>query len=185
MGLRPVRPGETVLLQGTGGVAIFALQIAKAAGAYVFATTSSDAKAVALTRLGADAVINYRTTPDWGGVALNLTKGRGVDRIVEIGGPSTFAASLKAIRIGGRISVVGFSAGPDGMISPLSLIGRGLGIDTIAVGSREDFEAFMRLVTVHRLRPVIDRVFEFEEACKAFEYFATKQHVGKIVVRCR
>ncbi|MET0987359.1 MAG: NAD(P)-dependent alcohol dehydrogenase [Steroidobacteraceae bacterium] len=180
----PVAPGETVLIQGTGGVALFALQFAKAFGARVIATTSSDAKAKRLLTLGADDVVNYVEVLDWDQKVIALSGGVGVDRVVETGGPTTLSRSLAALRVGGQLSLVGFSGGAGPSLDPLTLLGRGLRIETIAVGSRNDYEAMNRAITAHRMRPpVIDRVFEFDQAREALAHLAARRHVGKIVIR--
>jgi NADPH:quinone reductase-like Zn-dependent oxidoreductase len=180
----PILPGETVLVQGTGGVALFALQFAKAFGAKVVATTSSPEKAEKLRALGADEVIDYVAVPDWHERARAFTGGVGVDRVVETGGPTTLARSLAALRVGGQLSFVGFSGGPVGPgLDPLSLLGRALRIEGIAVGSRNDYEAMNRLIEAHGIRPVIDRVFPFTEAPAALAHLAARKHIGKIVIR--
>ena len=179
----PIGAADTVLVQGTGGVSIFALQFAKAMGARVIATTSSSEKADFLKSLGADHVIDYVAAPDWDQAAIAATRGLGVDLVVETGGPTTIGRSIAALRIGGRLALVGFSGGPGPALDPLSLIGRGIGIQTISVGSRADFEDMNRLIEAHAIRPVIDRVFPFEEAREALEHLAARQHRGKIVIR--
>jgi len=179
----PIGPGETVLVQGSGGVALFGLQLAKAMGARVIALTSSEAKAQRLRALGADEVINYRSVPDWDQVARSLTGNQGVDRVIETGGPATIAKSLSSLRIGGQISLIGFSGGMQGAsLDPVSLIGRAIRIETIAVGSRMHFEDMNRLIAAARIRPVVDRVFPFDEAAKALVYLESRRHIGKIVI---
>ncbi len=182
-GHRRVTAGDTVLTQGSGGVAIFALQFARLLGARVIATTSSAAKAERLKGLGAAAVINYVDTPDWHEKAVELTDGRGVDCVVEIGGPGTLAQSIKCLAVGGHISLIGSSLSRPGiMLDPLLLGGRGMTLGAISVGSRADFEAMNRAVALHRLRPVIDRVFPFAEAQEAYRYFESRAHFGKVVI---
>jgi NADPH:quinone reductase-like Zn-dependent oxidoreductase len=183
-------PGDTVLVQGTGGVSLFALQIARLLGARVIVTSSSDEKlerACSLGALGAtDALndrINYRTTPDWGVKAKELTGGRGVDHVVEVGGAGTLEQSLRAVRFGGRISLIGVLAGGKAEI-PLALIFmQKVSVQGIMVGDRDSFEAMNRAFELHRLKPVIDRTFAFEEAPAAFEHMKSGRHFGKICVR--
>jgi NADPH:quinone reductase-like Zn-dependent oxidoreductase len=181
-----LRPGETVLTQGTGGVSIFAIQLAKAAGARVIATSSSDEK---LERargldggLGADEVINYKRTPDWEREVKALTGRTGVDLVVEVGGPGTFARSMQATRTGGRIAVIGLLSGPGETIDPLQMLLRRLKVEGILVGSTEMFEAMNRAIVAHRIKPVIDRVFPFTEATAAYRHMESAGHFGKIVI---
>lgn len=182
-GHRPVTAGDTVLTLGSGGVSVFALQFARLLGARVIATTSSPAKAERLRALGASDVINYRETPDWDVAVHALTDGRGVDCVVEIGGPGTIAQSLKALAVGGHVSLIGSSLSPSGtMLDPLLLGGRGISVGAISVGSRADFEAMNRAVALHRLRPVIDRSFPFAEARDAYRHFESRNHFGKVVI---
>jgi NADPH:quinone reductase-like Zn-dependent oxidoreductase len=172
-----------VLTQGSGGAAVFALQFARILGARVIATTSSPEKAERLKALGASDVINYRETPVWDEKVRALTDGRGVDCVVEIGGPGTIAMSLKALAVGGHISLIGSSLSPSGAgLDPLLLTGRGITLGAIRVGSRADFEAMNRAITMHRLRPVIDRVFPFAEAKAAYRHFEGRGHFGKVVI---
>ncbi len=178
-----VTAGDTVLTQGTGGVSIFALQFARLLGAQVIATTSSAAKAERLKALGAAAVINYVETPDWHEKVVELTDGRGADCVVEIGGPGTLANSIKALAVGGHISLIGSSLSRSGvMLDPLLLGGRGMTLSSISVGGRADFEAMNRAIALHRLRPVVDRVFPFEKAPDAYRYFESRAHFGKVVI---
>jgi NADPH:quinone reductase-like Zn-dependent oxidoreductase len=180
---RGVTAGDTVLTQGTGGVSIFALQFARLLGAQVIATTSSAEKAERLKALGAAAVINYVETPDWHEEIFKLTGGKGVDCVVEIGGPGTLTNSIKALAVGGHISLIGSSLSRSGIIlDPLLLGGRGMSLGSISVGSRADFEAMNRAIALHRLRPVIDRVFPFETAPAAYRHFESRAHFGKVVV---
>src|ERR1700720_2655980 len=164
-GHRRVTAGDTVLTQGSGGVSVFALQLAKVLGARVIATTSTAEKADRLRELGAADVINYTETPDWDEKARELTDGRGVDCVVEIGGPGGDAGVLKALAVGGHVSLIGASLSPSGtLLDPLLLTGRGITLGSISVGNRTDFEAMNRAITLHCLRPVIDRTFPFAEA---------------------
>jgi NADPH:quinone reductase-like Zn-dependent oxidoreductase len=179
---RRVTAGDTVLTQGSGGVSVFALQFARVLGAHVIATTSTAEKAERLKTLGASDVINYAETPDWDEKARELTDGRGVDCVAEIGGPGTIAKSLKALAIGGHVSLIGASLSPSGIIlDPLLLTGRGITVGAISVGSRADFEAMNRAIALHRLRPVIDRTFPFAEAKAAYRHFESRGHFGKVV----
>ncbi|HEY7643154.1 MAG TPA: NAD(P)-dependent alcohol dehydrogenase [Steroidobacteraceae bacterium] len=175
-----VKPGDTVLVQGTGGVSLFALQFAKAAGARVIATSSSEEKLAKLERLGADAVINYKAAPEWGRKARELTDGRGVDHVIEVGGPATFMQSIAACRTGGHIAIVGVLTGFVGEISIPALFSNQIRTSGISIGSRADQEDMMRAIEVNRLRPVIDRTFALQEIVAAFEYYESQKHFGKV-----
>jgi NADPH:quinone reductase-like Zn-dependent oxidoreductase len=182
-GRRRVIAGDTVLTQGSGGVSVFALQFARLLGARVIATTSTPEKAERLKALGASEVINYKETTDWDEKARELTDGRGVDCVVEIGGPGTIAMSLSALTVGGHISLIGASLTPSGtVLDPLMLTGRGITLGSISVGSRTDFEVMNRAIAMHRLRPVIDRTFPFAEAKEAYRHFEGRGHFGKVVI---
>ena len=182
-GHRRVTAGDTVLTQGTGGVSIFAVQFARLLGARVIATTSSTGKAERLTSLGAAAIVNYVETPAWHEEVMALTAGQGVDCVVEIGGPDTLTSSIKALAVGGHISLIGSSLSRSGTgLDPLLLGGRGMTLSSISVGSRADFEAMNRAIALHRLRPVIDRVFPFERALDAYRHFESRAHFGKVVI---
>jgi NADPH:quinone reductase-like Zn-dependent oxidoreductase len=149
----------------------------------VIATTSTAEKAERLKGLGASDVINYTETPDWDAKVGELTDGRGVDCIVEIGGPGTIAMSLKALAVGGHVSLIGASLSSSGTgLDPLLLTGRGITLGSISVGSRADFEAMNRAIALHRLRPVIDRTFPFAEAKAAYRHFEGRGHFGKVVI---
>jgi NADPH:quinone reductase-like Zn-dependent oxidoreductase len=180
--LRPVHPGDIVLTQGTGGVSAFAIQFAAAAGARVIATSSSDEKLARAKKLGASELINYRTQTDWDNAVLELTGGRGVDHIVEVGGPGTLPRSLRAVRRGGCIHVIGLLAGK-GEINPLALLPKAAIMRGIFVGSRAMFERMNRAISQLELRPVIDQVFSFDQAPAAYARLASGQHFGKIVIR--
>ncbi len=177
-----MRPGETLLTQGTGGVSIFAIQFARAAGARVIATSSSDGKLERVRALGAEETVNYRTAPDWEREAKRLTGKIGVDLVVEVGGPGTFARSMEAARTGGRIAVIGLLSGPGETIDPLTILRRRLKVEGILVGSTEMFEAMNRAIAMHAIRPVIDRVFPFEDAAAAYRHMEAAGHFGKIVI---
>jgi len=174
--------GETVLLLGTGGVSMFALQIAKMHGASVVITSSSDEKLTRAKTLGADETVNYKTTPDWEKAVWNLTNKRGVDHVVEVGGPGTFEKSLAAAKHGGRIAQIGVLSDPSAKISPLPILGKSLQINGIYVGSRAMFERLLTAFTVNQTRPIIDRVFPFAEAKAAYAHLQSGAHFGKIVM---
>ncbi len=180
--VREVRPGDTVLVQGTGGVSIFALQIARLAGARVIATTSSEAKAERLRALGAEAVLNYRTDPDWARHAREAAGGR-LDLIVDVGGATTLNASLRAIRPGGTIALVGVLGGAAATVTlPLAVM-RQVRLQGITCGDREAFEAMLRAIDLHGLQPVVSHTFSFDEAPLAFRAMEEGSHFGKIVIR--
>ncbi len=178
-----VRAGDTVLVLGTGGVSMFALQFARLLGAEVIVTSSRDDKLERARELGAAAGVNYRQVPKWAEAVKELTGGRGVDLVVEVGGADTLPQSLRAVRFGGQISLVGNLTGGVLELSIIPVFMRHLRIQGILVGHREGFEAMTRAVAAHRMRPVVDRVFSFAEAPKAFEHLAAGRHFGKICVR--
>ena len=179
-----IKPGETVLVLGTGGVSTFALQIAKLCGARVLAITSSAEKAAQLTRLGADAVHNYRADPEWDRWALEQTQGIGVDKVVEIGGPDTLNRSIKATRFSGHIALIGVLTGVNGDVQTVGILRKAIRLDGIYVGSKAMFSELLSAFAQARLRPVIDSTFDLENAAAAFGRLASGSHVGKIVVRC-
>ena len=174
--------GDTVLVMGSGGVSCCALQLAKAAGCRVIATTGSTAKEDRLLQLGADAVINYKERPDWEKEVLKLTSGNGVDIVVETGGAGTLLQSIKAARFGGHVSLIGVLTGQRGEINPLPAVMKGVTIQGVYVGSREMFEAMNRVLSLHQIHPAIDRTFPFEEAREALHYLGTGTHFGKVVI---
>jgi len=177
-----VTAGDTVLTQGSGGVSVFALQLARVLGARVIATTSTAEKAERLGALGASEVINYTEMPDWDEKARELTDGRGVDCVVEIGGPGMIAMSLKALTVGGHISLIGGSLSPSGTgLDPLLLTGQGITLGSLSVGSLADFEAMNRAITGSPA-PVIDRTFRFADAKEAYRHFEDRGHFGKVVI---
>jgi NADPH:quinone reductase-like Zn-dependent oxidoreductase len=178
-----LRPGDTVLTLGTGGVSIFALQIAKMAGARVIVTSSSDKKLERAKSLGADETVNYKTHPDWERRVLELTDGRGADQVVELGGPGTLPHSYQAVGFGGEISLIGVITRPEGDLSPHPLMVKGATLRGIFVGGRPLFEELNKAIAVNALRPVIDRVFDFEQAAEALPYMKEAKHFGKLVVR--
>jgi NADPH:quinone reductase-like Zn-dependent oxidoreductase len=177
-----LQSGDTVLTLGTGGVSLFVLQFAKLHGARVIITSSSDEKLARARELGADEGINYKTKPDWEREAFALTNKRGVDQVIELGGAGTLQKSLDAVRYGGRVSLIGVLTGFEGMVNPWPIIARSLTVQGIYVGSREQMEAMLRAIALHKLQPVIDSVFSFEEAPAAFEHMAAGAHFGKIVI---
>ncbi|WP_027714398.1 NAD(P)-dependent alcohol dehydrogenase [Desulfuromonas sp. TF] len=176
-----IRAGETVLLLGTGGVSLFALQFAKMHGAHVIVASSSDDKLKRARELGADTLINYRRTPDWDEEVLKATGGHGVDIVVEVGGGGTLERSIKAVRVGGFIAVIGVVAG-GGQVDPRPIISRGIRLQGIYVGSRDQFEAMNRAISQAELRPFVGRTFSFEEAREGYDYLASGAHMGKIVI---
>lgn len=175
-----VKPGDTVLIQGTGGVSLFALQFAKAAGARVIATSSSQDKLEKLKRLGADAVINYKAVPEWGQKAKRLTDGRGVDHVIEVGGPATLQESIAACRTGGHIAIIGVLTGFAAEIPIPALFANQIRTSGISIGSRADQEDMIRAITVNRLQPVIDRTFPLQDVVAAFQYYESQKHFGKV-----
>ncbi len=177
-----LKAGQTVLLQGTGGVSIFALQLAVLAGARVIITSSSDEKLARAMKMGAAAGINYRQVPEWGARVKELTGGDGVDWLLEVGGAATLQQSLQAVRIGGCIYLIGVLSGNSAEISIPAIQMRRVRIEGVLVGSRAHFEALNRAVALHRLRPVVDRAFPLEEARAAFEHMAAASHFGKICI---
>jgi len=179
----PVTAGHTVLTLGTGGVSIFALQIAKALGATVIATTSSAAKADRLRALGADHVVNYNDTPDWGKQVREMTGGLGVDCVVEVGGPATVNQSLQAVRWGGNVVLIGFLTSDNPGIDYFHLKRSGAVVRSISVGDRPALQDLVRLCAGSRLQPVIDHVHPFSEARAAFEHLKQARHIGKIVIK--
>jgi len=174
--------GDTVLLLGTGGVSIFALQFAKLAGAKVILTSSSDDKAAKARELGADETINYRTHPEWHEQVLKLTGGVGADLVLEVGGPGTLERSLKSVRVGGNIALIGLLDPGKEPPSVLPVMMNAQVIRGIYVGSVAMFREMNRAIELHGLRPVIDRTFPFEKAREAYEYFSSQQHMGKVVL---
>jgi NADPH:quinone reductase-like Zn-dependent oxidoreductase len=179
---RPIRAGDTVLVLGTGGVSIFALQFAHAAGARVLATSSRDEKIQRLRALGASDGINYTRTPEWEKEVLRAT-GRGVDCVIEVGGGGTFARSLQSLARGGKVCLIGFVAGRDGDTNPFPLMYKAGSLHGIFVGDREMFEEMNRAIAVNQIKPVIDKVFPFEEAKQAFAHHASGQFMGKVVIQ--
>lgn len=177
-----IKPGDWVLTQGTGGVSIFALQFAKAAGCRVISTSSSQEKLERLKALGADHVINYKETPEWGKAAFDLTGGRGVDEVVEIGGPGTMGQSIAACRPGGHISLIGVLTGVSGDVPTAALFSRNITLSGITVGSRRMQEDMIDAIEATGIRPVIDSTFSLDQIAAAFAHQASQKHFGKIVL---
>lgn len=176
-----VRAGERVVTQGTGGVSIFALQLAKLMGAEVVVTSSSDAKLERARELGADHTLDYVADPNWGKRVAELG---GADRVIELGGASTLDQSLRAVRTGGQLSLIGILGGPKAEVMLTKILMNAIRVQGIIVGSRASFEAMNRAMASAELRPVIDRVFDFEDAPAAFAYLMRGAHFGKVVIRC-
>ncbi len=177
-----IKAGDTVLTLGTGGVSIFAIQIAKAFGAKAIATSSSDEKLAKVRALGADKTINYRTREDWDKAVLELTDGRGVDHVVEVGGTGTLAKSVKAVRVGGHIALIG-ALDMAGEFNPIPVFMKAVRVQGIFVGSRAMFEDLNSFIVKENIKPVIDRTFGFDEAKDALRYMESGSHFGKIVVK--
>jgi len=177
-----LRAGDTVLVQGSGGVSVFALQFARMAGATVIATTSSDAKAERLRALGAAHVINYREDADWGASVRRLTAGRGVDHVVEVGGPRTLAQSMEAARIGGHVALIGILSGVSGELPLVTALVRQLRLHAVLVGSRRQQIEMIRAIDANGMRPVIDRHFPLADLVAAFRHQEANRHFGKICV---
>jgi NADPH:quinone reductase-like Zn-dependent oxidoreductase len=180
---RSIRPGDTVLVLGTGGVSTFALQFARAAGARVIATSSSDEKLQHARSLGAAEGINYKTTPEWDKEVLRLTGGRGVDCVVEVGGLGTLPLSMSAVGRGGKIALIGVLTGHQGGVNPHVLMFKGAALHGIFVGDRPMFEEMNRAIEANGIKPVIDTVYDFDRAVDAFRQAASGSFVGKIVIR--
>lgn len=178
----PLQPGQTVLIQGTGGVALFSLQVALMFGARVLAITSTDEKAEKLKAMGAESVVNYRTFPDWDHEILELTNSKGVDKVVDIAGEKTIVKSAASCRIGGEIALVGFTSGFGGGLPPIDILSRSLRVAGTAIGPRLNFEALLAAMTQHEVKPVIDRVYPFAEYREAYQRLTSGNHVGKVVI---
>ena len=177
-----LRPGQTVLVLGTGGVSTFALQFAKAAGATVIATSASDDKLARLLTLGADHVLNYRDDPQWGSTVRELTGGTGVDHVIEIGGAATLDQSLTAVRTGGHVAVIGVLSGADVPLNVRQVLRKQVRLTGLLVGSRRHQLDMVRALNATGIRPVIDRQFPLQEIADAFRYQESRQHLGKIVL---
>ena len=182
-----LQPGDTVVLQGTGGVSIFGLQFAHAAGMRTLITSSSDAKLERARALGADHTVNYKTTPEWWREVRDATNGVGCDFIMEVGGPGTINQSMRATRLGGHIAIIGVVAQPSGggagePFNPAGLIGNSAKLQGLSVGSRDMFERMCKAIDLHKISPVVDKVFDFNEAQAAFNAMRAGEHFGKIVI---
>lgn len=177
-----LKAGDTVLVQGTGGVSIFALQFAKMAGARVIVTSSSDEKLERAKKLGADDFINYKNTPDWEKEARKLTDGRGVDHVIEVGGADTFPRSIMAVRLGGHIAVIGLLSGMTKDVNVAAIFSQNVKISGVTVGSRAHVEDMFRAIEQNDIHPVIDKRFSLEQAQDAFHLMDGASHFGKIVL---
>ncbi len=177
-----VSAGQTVVVLGTGGVSIFALQFAKMHGARVIITSSSDAKLARAKSLGADETINYRTTPEWETEVFRLTDKAGADHVIEVGGTDTFPKSLRAVALGGTVSVIGGVSGFTSEVALRDILGKSALVRGIFVGSREMFTAMNRAISLQKLKPVIDRVVPFAEAPDAYRHQQSGAHFGKVVI---
>jgi len=179
----PLAPGESVLIQGTGGVSVFALQFAKAAGLRAIVTSSSDSKLERAKSLGAAETINYKSNPNWEKQVTQLTGGLGVDHVVEVGGSDTMPRSLRAVRTGGAISVIGVLSGTDDTVRPTDIMMNSVRVQGIYVGSRSMFESMNRAIEFHRIKPVVDKVFAWTGFKDALRYMESQSHFGKICLR--
>jgi NADPH:quinone reductase-like Zn-dependent oxidoreductase len=177
-----VKAGDCVLVQGTGGVALFALQFAKCQGAHVIITSSSDEKLRRARDLGADEGINYRSLPEWGKVARTLAGGDGVDLIIDLGGQQTLPQALRAVRTGGTICLIGVLSGGTMEVPLGPIVTRQIRQQGVTVGSRDGFDAMNRAIAQHRIRPVVDRVFAFEAFSDALDHLALRNHFGKVCI---
>ena len=178
-----VKAGDKVLVQGTGGVSLFALQFAKLHGAHVTVISSSDEKLQRAILLGADEGINYMSTPEWGKEVNRMTDGDGIDLIIEVGGQKTLPQSLRAVRAGGTISLIGVLSGSNMNVSLGLIVTRKVRLQGISVGSRDGMEAMIRAISQHAMKPVVDRIFAFEELREALDYLERSGHFGKICIR--
>lgn len=175
-----LKPGQTVLVQGTGGVSIFALQFAKMAGANVVATSSSDEKLERLKALSADHVINYRSNPKWGETARDMTGGRGVDHVIDVGGPSTLQQSMAAVRVAGHISIIGILSGVECSLELIPALTKQIRLQGVLVGSRAQQIEMIRAIERSGMHPVIDKSFPLEDIVAAFRHQESNAHIGKI-----
>jgi NADPH:quinone reductase-like Zn-dependent oxidoreductase len=178
-----IKPGDTVLVLGSGGVSMFALQFARAAGARVIMTSSSDDKLARGHELGAAEGINYKHTPDWEKEVLSVTGNRGVDVVVEVGGPGTLARSMQAVAFAGKITLIGVLAGLQGETNPHPIMRKGASMHGIFVGNRSMFERMNTAIEANGIKPVVDKVFAFEQAADAYRHQQSGAHVGKVVIR--
>lgn len=179
----PSVPGSSVLIQGTGGVSMFALQLAKVAGLRTVVTSSSDEKLERVRSLGAHETINYKRNPDWDNEARKLTGGAGVDHVIEVGGSDTMPRSLKAVRMGGAVSVIGVLSGAEPNVTPRDILMNSVRVQGIYVGSRLMFERLNRAIDLQAIKPVIDRTFAWTEFKEALRHMESQRHFGKICLR--
>jgi NADPH:quinone reductase-like Zn-dependent oxidoreductase len=177
-----LKAGDTVLVLGTGGVAIFALQLAKVMGATVIVTSSSDEKLARARELGAAHTINYRKEPQWGEAVKKWTGGKGVDHVIEVGGPGTLEQSIQAVKVGGHIALIGVLTGFSGQVPTAALMAKQITLHGFIVGSRQHQKDFIKALDATKLRPVIDKVFKLESLAEAFRYEGEGKHFGKICV---
>lgn len=183
LSLEQVKPGDVVLMLGTGGVSVFALQFAKAAGAETIITSSSDEKLEKARQLGADHTVNYKSNPDWEKEVLRITGGEGVDNVIEVGGAGTLGKSITSTKVSGRISLIGVLSGqPEQNPSPAMIMLKRITLQGIYVGSRDMFETMNRAIEVNGIKPVIGKTFEFNDAANAFDYLKSGSHFGKVVI---
>jgi NADPH:quinone reductase-like Zn-dependent oxidoreductase len=178
-----LKSGDTIVIQGTGGVALFALQLAKNIGARVILLSSKDEKLEKARQMGADELINYQTNPDWDKLVMEKTAGVGADLVLELGGAGTLVRSMASVKINGHISMVGILTGVEGQINPMPIIRKSLAVNGIYVGSREMQEDFHAALETSGIHPVVDREFKFDQAKEAYEYMQSGKHFGKIVIR--
>ncbi len=179
----PIKPGDTVLTLGTGGVSMFAVQFAKAAGARIVTTSSSDDKLARAKDYGSSILINYKKTPDWGAEVMKRTGGHGADCVIEVGGSGTLAQSIQAVAMGGKVSLIGVLSGREGDTSPHGLMFKAASLHGIYVGSRAMFEDMLTAMTTNAIKPVIDKVFAFEDAAEAYKHQQAGKHFGKVVIK--
>ncbi len=175
--------GQTVLLQGTGGVSIFGLQFAHAMGITAIITSSSDEKLERAKTLGAACGINYKTNPEWDKAAITFNGGRGVDHVLEVGGANTLTLSFNAIRVGGKVSMIGGLSGGARELNPGLIFSKRANVQGISVGSTQTFETMNAAIAANKIKPVVDRVFGFDETKAAYEHMAAGAHFGKIIIR--
>jgi len=178
-----IRPGDVVVVQGTGGVSTFGLQLARAAGARVVVTSSSEAKRERARALGAEHTLDYKADPTWGESTRKWTGGRGADVVIEVGGPGTFDQSVAALRYGGTMSILGVLTGTRGEVNTYGVFHKALRVHGVYVGSVAMFEALLRAIEAHRIEPVIDRTFGFTDAQAAYAHLQSGAHFGKVVIR--
>lgn len=178
-----LKPGQSVLIQGTGGVSMFALQFAKSLGLRTIITSSSDEKLERARQMGADETINYRAQPQWGKAVRKLTDDVGVDLVVEVGGAGTLDQSIKAVRVGGQISLIGVLSGAMEPVNVVPILMQNIRVQGVFVGHREGFEAMNRAIAAHKIKPLVDRVFSLEQAPEAFAYLEAASHMGKVVIK--